>query len=280
MRTRILLLLAVGVTGLLAVATAANGAGPGPGLSVGGNGLTHGNERYITVPAGNSTAIEVIDRNGGRVTRFMSINGNWGIPLVAYDGTTDGLLPDGRTIVLAQPIYTGHGLRTKTSFTFVDVRKMRRVNTITIKGAYSFDALSPNGRYMYLIQYVSNEDPQEYRVRAYDLKAGRLLMKIVSDKRSWQTSMSGSPITRTTSDGWAYTLYGAGPGKPFIHALDTRHVAAVCINLPWKTSPQYMFDYRLRTDGGGHLIVRGPHGRALLVVDRQSFRVLSAVKNP
>jgi hypothetical protein len=248
---------------------------------VGGNGLTRGNERYITVPAGNSTAIEVIDRNGGSVTRFMSIKGNWGIPLVAYDGTTDGLLPDGRTIVLAQPVYVGQGtFRKKTSFTFVDVRKMRRVNTVIIKGAYSFDALSPNGRYMYLIQYVSSEDPQEYRVRAYDLKAGRLLMKIVSDKRSWQTSMSGSPITRTTSDGWAYTLYGAGPAKPFIHALDTRHVAAVCVNLPWKTSPQDMFNYRLRTDGDGHLIVRGPHGRALVVVDRQSFRVLSAVKSP
>jgi len=280
MRRRILLGLAVGVGCLVAVTTTASGAGPGPGLSQGWDGLAAGNERYVTVPAGASTSIQVINRNGGRVLRFMSIKGTWGIPLVAYDGTTAGFLPDGRTLLLAQPVYSGQGLRKHTSFTFVDGRKMKRLNTITLVGAYSFDALSPNGRYLYLIQYVSSEDLSEYRVRAYDLKAGRLLMKIVSDKRSWETTMQGSPITRATSSGWAYTLYGASQARPFIHALDTRHVSAVCIDLPWKTSPDRIFNYRLRTDGDGHLIVRGPRGRALIVVDRHSFRVLSAVRSP
>jgi hypothetical protein len=280
MRTRILLLLAVGATGLLAVATAATGAGPSPGVSQGGNGLTRGNERYITVPAGSSTSIQVIDRNGGEVRRFVNIKGTWGIPLVAYDGTTDGLLPDGRTIVLAQPVYGGQGFRKHTSFTFFDIRKMRRLNTITLAGAFSFDALSPNGRYLYLIQYISSASPTHYRVRAYDLKAERLLARIVSDKRSWETAMQGMPITRTSADGWAYTLYGATPARPFIHALDTRAVAAVCVNLPWKYQPQDIWNYRLRTDGDGHLVVRGPKGRALAVIDMQTFRILSAVKNP
>ncbi|TML04218.1 MAG: hypothetical protein E6G36_06865 [Actinobacteria bacterium] len=173
MRKRILLGLAVGVGCLVAVTTTASGAGPGPGLSQGWDGLAAGNERYVTVPAGASTSIQVINRNGGRVLRFMSIKGTWGIPLVAYDGTTAGFLPDGRTLLLAQPVYSGQGLRKHTSFTFVDVRKMKRLNTITLVGAYSFDALSPNGRYLYLIQYVSSEDLSEYRVRAYDLKAAR-----------------------------------------------------------------------------------------------------------
>jgi hypothetical protein len=281
MRRRIALVLALGAGCLAVVATAAWGAGPGPGIDQGARGLTRGGERYLTFPAGSATAIAVVDRHRGTVRRSMSIAGTWGIPLVAFDGTTDGLLPDGRTLVIAQPVYTqSGGLRQHTSFTFIDIRKMRRVNTITLKGAYSFDALSPNGRYMYVIQYVSSEDPQEYRVRAYDLKSGRLLMKIVSDKRSWETTMHGSAITRMTADGWAYTLYGAGPAKPFIHALDTRHVAAVCIDLPWKASPQHIFDYRLRMDGDGRLVVRGPRGRALAVIDRHSYRVLNAVKNP
>ena len=280
MRRRILLGLAVGVGCLAAVATAASGAGPGPGISQGWDGLTRGNERYVTVPAGAATALEVIKRDGGRVLRFMNIKGTWGIPLVAYDGTASGLLPDGRTLLLAQPLYAGQGLRKHTSFTLIDVRKMKRLKTIRLDGAYSFDALSPNGRYLYLIQYVSSEDPTVYRVRAYDLKSGRLLLKIVSDKRSWETTMQGVAITRATSGGWAYTLYGASRARPFIHALDTAHVSAVCIDLPWKTSPDHIFDYRLRTGGDGHLIVRGPHGRALIVVDRQSFRVLTAVRNP
>ncbi len=46
-------------------------------------------------------------------------------------------------------------------------------------------------------------------------------MKIVSDRKSWETTMQGSPITRATSSGWAYTLYGASQARPFIHALDT-----------------------------------------------------------
>ena len=60
----------------------------------------------------------------------------------------------------------------------------------------------------------------------------------------------------------------------------TRHVSAVCINMPWKSQPQKIWNYRLRTDGEGNLVVRGPRGRALVTVDRQSFRVLSSVRNP
>jgi hypothetical protein len=280
MRTRILLLVAVGATCLLGFTTAATGAGPSPGVSQGSTGLTHGKERYIALPAGNRTTVEVIRRGGGNVLRFMSIKGAWGIPLVAFDGTADGLMPDGRTLILAQSIYAGEGFRQRTSFTFVDMRKMKQVDTITMPGTFAFDALSPNGRYLYLIQYLSAEQPAQYRVRAYDLKAGRLLAKIVSDKRTWASAMQGMPITRTSADGWAYTLYGATPARPFIHALDTRHVAAVCINLPWKYQPDKIWDFRLRTDGDGHLVVRGPHGRALAVIDRESFRILSAVREP
>jgi hypothetical protein len=156
---------------------------------------------------------------------------------------------------------------------------MKLRTTIRLKGAFAFDALSRDGRYAYLIEYMTPEDPSSYRVRAYDLTSSQLLPKIVSDKRSWATDMRGLPIARTWSDDWAYTLYGAN-ARPFIHALDTRHVAAVCINLPWKTSPERVFDFRLRTDSDGHLVVRGPNGRALAVIDRQSFQVLSAVSNP
>jgi hypothetical protein len=278
MRTRALLVVAAAVASFIAVTTAASGAGPGPGIDQGTRGLARGNERYVAISAGSSTIVQAISRNDGTVKRFTTVAGTYGIPMVTYDGTTDGMLPDGRTITLAQPVFDGNALRKQTSFAFVDVRKMRRVNTITLKGAFSFDALSPNGRYMYLIEYVSSEDPTEYRVRAYDLKKGELLMKIVSDKRSWETTMHGSAITRTSKGGWAYTLYGAGPTRPFIHALDTRKVAAVCIDLPWKTSPQHIFDYRLRADGDGHLVVRGPRGRTLAVIDRHDFRVLRAVK--
>jgi hypothetical protein len=151
--------------------------------------------------------------------------------------------------------------------------------TIRLPGAYSFDALSTDGRYLYLVEYVSPEDPSLYRVRAYDLHRSKLLAKIVTDKRSWETGMRGSPVTRAWKDGWAYTLYG-GTERPFIHALNTKGVEAVCIFMPWKSPPERIFDFRLRSDADGHLVVSGPNGRALVVIDRQSFKILSSVANP
>jgi hypothetical protein len=278
MRRRILLVLGFAVVCAVWTTALASGAGPSPGLSQARVGLTNGTLRYLALPASTTTEVQVVDRDA-RVLRHMRIKGIWGIPLVAYDGTAEGLFPNGRTLLLAQSLYNGQTLRTTTRFTLVDTRAMKVSRRIQLKGAFTFDALSRNGRYIYLTEYMSPEDPSSYRVRAYDLRGAGLLSKIVSDKRSWATDMRGLPIARTWKDGWAYTLYG-GNARPFIHALDTQNVAAVCINLPWKTSPDRIFDYRLRIDGDGHLVVRGPNGRALAVIDRQSFKIISSVDNP
>jgi hypothetical protein len=235
--------------------------------------------RYLAVHAGSATSVQATNRQTGAMLREMTLNGVWGIPLVAFDGTAEGLLADGHTLLLAQSLFSGQSLRKTTTFALVDVRKMKLVGKIRLAGAFSFDALSSDGRYLYLIEYIAAEDPTLYRVRVYDLGQGKLLAKIVADRKSWETGMQGSPISRTWKDGWAYTLYG-GNARPFIHALNTRRVEAVCIDMPWKSSPQRVFDFRVRTDRDGHLVVRGPRGRALVVVDRHSFRILSSVPNP
>ena len=278
MRRRILIVLALAVACGIA-ATVAAGAGPSPGLSQPSKGLTSGNVRYLAVPAGSATSVQATSRQDGRVLRELTLKGVWGIPLVAFDGTAEGLLADGHTLLLAQSLYSGQSLRKTTTFALVDVRKMKLKGKIRLAGAFSFDALSSDGRYLYLIEYISAGDPTLYRVRAYDLGKSKLLAKIVADRKSWETGMQGSPISRTWKDGWAYTLYG-GNARPFIHALNTRRIEAVCIDMPWKSSPQRVFDFRVRTDRDGHLVVRGPRGRALVVVDRHSFRILSSVPNP
>src|SRR5207302_9584779 len=47
-------------------------------------------------------------------------------------------------------------------------------------------------------------------------------------------AMTGLPVSRVMSpDGrWAYTLYDRPSGGPFVHALDTVGVRAVCVDLP------------------------------------------------
>jgi DNA-binding beta-propeller fold protein YncE len=281
MRRRLLIMAAFGVICATLAAQAASGdGGPGPGVMQGWDGIKGGNVRYVTVPAGGWTAVEVIEPKGGRVIRFMTLKDSWGIPVVAFDGTTEGLMRDGRTLVLAQ-VRMGRSLRRYSSFVFVDTKKMRIIRTVRVRGDHSFDALSPDGRYLYLVEYVSEQDFNRYRVRAYDLQTDRLLPKPVTDKRESETTMQGAPVSRATppDGGWVYTLYG-GTHESFIHALDTRNVAAICIDLPWRKQPNRLFEFRLRLDRGGNLVVRGPRGRTLVVVDREDHRILSSVRNP
>ena len=44
------------------------------------------------------------------------------------------------------------------------------------------------------------------------------------------------------------------------------HAGAVCIDLPWKSQPKRLFEFRIRRAGEGRLVVRGPRGRTLAVV--------------
>jgi hypothetical protein len=267
--------------GCAVTAASAGGAGgPGAGVQQGWDGLASGVVRYVAVPAGNATTVQVIRRRDGRVLLFMSLKGAWGIPVVAYDGTTAGLMGDGHTLLLGEAT-AGAKLRKHSNFALVDVKRMRVVRTLRLPGHQVFDALSPNGRFLYFIEYVSARDSNRYRVRAYDLRAGHLLANAVVDKHESGTAMQGAPISRVTShDGsWAYTLYG-GPEKTFIHALDTMHAGAVCIDLPWKTQPKRLFDFRIRRTGDGRLVVRGPRGRTLAVVSEKNLHVVSAVRDP
>jgi hypothetical protein len=280
MARRLLATIAICTGCAVGAANAGGAGGPGAGVQQGWDGLTNGVVRYVAVPAGNSTALQVIRRHDGRVLNFMSLNGAWGIPLVAFDGTTDGLMADGRTLLLGEAT-GGPGLRKHSTFAFVDMKKMKVVRKLRLPGHHVFDALSPDGRYLYFIQYVSAQDFNRYRVRAYDLRAGHLLTNPVVDKRESETAMQGAPISRVTShDGsWAYTLYG-GPHEMFIHALDTLNAGAVCIDLPWKTQPKRLYEFRIRRAGDGRLIVRGPRGRTLAVVNQENLHVVSAVRDP
>jgi hypothetical protein len=282
MRNRFLAAAALGLACAATMTSAASGnGGPPTGVIHGWNGIEAGSERYVTVGAPGWTVVQAISRNGGRVLRFTTLKGAWGVPTVANDGTTDGLLSDGRRLMLAQADVGAH-LRKHSAFSLFDMKKMRELDRVRIPGHHTFDAISPEGRYLYTIEYVSKTDYARYRVRAYDMHARHLLKKPVNDsKREEIATMQGSPVSRATSPdrGWVYTLYG-GSGHAFIHALNTRRVKAVCIDMPWHKEPKKLFQSRLRLDGEGQLVVRGPRGRALVAIDRRSHKIVSSVRNP
>jgi hypothetical protein len=213
----------------LAVAGAAYGDGPPTGYMVDG-GITAGSIRYAALPAGHGTLIEKLALNGGRPLRFHYFNVPAGVPMIAMDGTAGGLSHDQSTLVLGRP-RDAYPERHSTLYV-LNARHLNVRGKISLSGDFSFDAISPNGRTIYLTQ-LSRRSFTHYSIRAFDTRTWRLLAKPVVDREEPDEAMAGLPYTRVTSpDGrFAYTLY-AGGGKPFVHALDTVGRSAKCIDLP------------------------------------------------
>ena len=258
----------------------ADGGGPSPGTVQGWDGIARGDSRYVAIPTGTETVVQEIARRSGRVVRWALIKGSFGIPLVAFDGTADGLSKDGRTLVL-EDVATGPSLQKRSSFAVFEVRRLRLRHMIRLRGDFSFDALSPGGRMLYLTERLSPNDLSKYRVRAYDVGARRLLPAPLADKRFWDSDMYGMPMSRASSrDGaWAYTLY-AGGARTFVHALNTTGNAALCIFLPDGWAGGDVSSLRLRLASSNRLLVRHVKGgKPLAVVDVVNFRVLRAVRD-
>ena len=231
--------------------------------------------RHVTAYARGSTAVVSQDARDGSVIAADIFKGRFTVPLVSYDGTAGGLSADERTLVLIRP--RAGFPRKRTTFALLRSDRprlrLRLRRVIALRGDFSFDALSPDGRSLFLINYISRRDPARYRVRVFDLGRGRLARKAITDPREEPDEMNGFPISRVTSPSgrWAYTLYDGTEGHPFIHALDTVKRRAVCIDLDDVHGDP--FRLRLESDEAGSelMVTRGK--RVLAMVDTKSFEV-------
>ena len=233
---------------------------------------------YVTLSLPKETVITEVGPNGA-ILNYGSLRGQWGIPIVAFDGSKEGLSHDGKTLVLAQPPIGR--MRKVSSFPVFSTRDLRRpMQTVVLRGSFSFDALSPDGSTLYLIEHVNKQDVSQYRVRAYDLESNRLLPKPIRDPKTGEI-MHGYPVSRSTSaDGrWAYTLYQA-EGHSFVHALDTVNRKAACIDLPADTPPEYVGDSRLIVAPNGDVTVNSRSGGVLAVIDTRKHQLRESVEPP
>ncbi len=253
MRTSLLILLA------LAFIPAASAAGPWLGTASNGVGFT-------AVVHGGATVVATGSHS-------LSVPGSWGIPRVTLNNGVGGLSADGRTLVLAEGnvLHPNGDLVKKSSFTVLATKPLHVRETITVKGDFGFDALSPHGRTLYLIERASAENLSRYRVRAYDLVERRLLSRVVADKRQRDWLMEGYPVARTASPGgrWVYTLYSNPNNYPFVHALDTVSRTAVCVGIPlnWTTAETTIDSSTLSVKGNELVLSSG------YVLDRTTFKV-------
>jgi hypothetical protein len=228
--------------------------------------------RYVAVGGGdNPTVLERISTDGGRVTRQLPLDGSWALPAVTILNDAGGLSADGRTLVLVRPDYGRASAETK--MLLVDTDRFRKLDHLTFDGTFSFDAVSPDGSHLYLVQYADPRDPLDYRVRSYDVSKHRFEPGSIVDPDEPDEKMTGQPVSRKMSpDGrWAYTLYGGGE-ETFIHALDTKAGAAQCVDLPGLERGQ-LYTLRLDVDRetGVITVLRDQTPKA--TVDAQTFEV-------
>jgi hypothetical protein len=277
-RARLVAITTAVITGLTAIQAP---AAPGDGLPILGigdsrTGVTDGaGARYVTFSAGRNSVLARISMDDGRIEASRTLPSRLTMPVVGYDGSTSGISADGETLVLIRPrVSFPQG---QTRLAVFDTERLRPERSITLRRDFSFDAISPDGRLLYLIHYLSPRDLTRYEVRAFDLDAERLLPGPIVDPSEPDEDMRGMPVTREMSpDGrWAYTLYDGIGHEPFIHALDTEGRRAVCIDLPQlEGSPLQPGRIRLDVGSGGReLTVVNHRDRALLVVDTESFEV-------
>jgi hypothetical protein len=271
MRNRFLPALA-GLALAAALASPASAAGPDLGTV---DALDAGGLVYTATVLDGRTTVAARRATGSAPLRQATIPGRFGIPLVTFNGHAEGLSNDGRLLVLADRT-TGTPLRARSGFVTVDTRTLRVMRRLDLRGHFAYDTVSPNGRFLYLIEHFSDTDVLRYRVRAYDLRRGRLLPRVIVDKRQPDEPMSGMPSARLTSpDGRkVFTLY-VNPEHPFVHLLDTVAQTAFCIDLPHTADMREIETATLRLGrGGGKLTIIGLGGHgARHVVDVRALRV-------
>jgi hypothetical protein len=275
---------------LTLLAPAAAGA-DGFGILGGASRLDDYPYRYVALAPRTHhplTVVERIDLRDSSIDRWWHLRGTWYLPAVAYDGSA-GEIANGKLVLSTLP----QGFPPKrTRFAILDTRLFlshfdrddaprHAITRFSLRGAYGFDALSPDASTMYLIHnFFDRRRRGRYEVRALDLASGRLLPHPIVDPEEPDERMQGSPVSRVAgADGrWAYTLY-TGSEETFLHALDTVRGRAVCVDLPQLEFLREPFQLRLRLNGDGSEILLfsrdtkdAPDG-TLLAVDTESFHV-------
>jgi hypothetical protein len=252
------------------------------GVDVGSEGVASrdGRYRYVTLPAASGTTVAMVETAGGRVAAYRPVAGALTIPAVAYDGSADGLSGDGSTLALIEPRRTFP--RARTRFVVFNTARLRPRAVVRLKGDFSFDAISPDGRYLHLIRYRSPADPLDYEVRVYDVTARRLLANPIVDPTEPQEQMGGTPVTRAWSPDrrWAYTLYERPGREAFIHALDTAGIAARCIDLEMLRFGEDLTRVQLLVSADGATMTLRRGADAIARVDTTTFAVTRPAAPP
>jgi hypothetical protein len=187
---------------------------------------------YIVTDLTGSANLKAIEPASGRTIAQTTIPAGYSLPNIAFLGPTAGLSPNGQWLALTSQSHGTGGVMT-TNFLVGPSALTDSFKTIHVNGDFVFDALSNDGKSLYLIQKMI--DPNHYRVRLYDVSAGLLAPQPVADKRDANEPMNGirGDSAADPNGNYVYTVYLRQAG-PFIHALPLGEPIAWCVDLPSK----------------------------------------------
>jgi hypothetical protein len=210
--------------------------------------------------SGARTVVRMLDPGTGRQLGSVGLEGRWSLPTVVGGGQPDGGQPDGGqpdgvtaagAVVLAG---AADGARSRFA---VLTPPYTAPALVDLPGGFGYDAISPDGGRLYLVQHLPPAGSEHYQVRAYDVARRYLDPAVVVDKTHLDEWMAGHPVSRTVSaDGATVaTLYRRAGEAPFIHVLNTVDGFALCLDLPAAAT-------------GKDLVLTGVDGAALTAADR------------
>lgn len=178
---------------------------------------------------GDTTVVRtLVVQPGFAESRKVAVDGAWRLPTFASDPVPVGVSLDRSTIVLVEDGPSGTTNRTRLAV----LQAPLPPRIIDIPGAFTYDAISRDGRTIYVIEHLAGPPAGHYQVRAVDAGSGKLKDGVIVDKLKIGEQMAGWPVDQLRDDdGGVLTLY-RGAAHPFIHALYTTDGYADCIDLP------------------------------------------------
>jgi outer membrane protein assembly factor BamB len=207
------------------------------------------------------TVVRRYDARSGRLLRARTNRGGgWAVA---------GVSANGRYVALLDSFRRGRAAR----IAIIGARLGAAVHTITLRGSYDVDAVSNDGRRLFLIQYLRNG----YLVRFYDVARQSLAARVLTEKGEPMQGLAWDAVA--SSDGrYLFTLYLRGDGAAEIHTLDLSRGTAVCIDLP-RGDPQAIQQYALSlAPNGRRLFAANPALGLVATVDARTQRVMRVVR--
>jgi hypothetical protein len=215
-----------------------------------------GSTLYALEEAGGRTTVRAYELASGRELRKTTLEGSYFVPDDFASPTTLAISGDGRQMLLRRTatepeLKTWQDIgRPRSAFAVLDTSFAQPPVHLELDGEFWFDALSRDGRWLYLIEIqdpypvaYSPEKAPRYQVRAYDVDRRRLLDAPVVDKRELEQMTGYRRAYIYSADGnWLYSLYTRPDEELFIHALDLANQAALCIDLPFPGSTDFEAD--------------------------------------